>query len=150
MPLVATNLAARGAMDNFIATIKACRTVGIGGTFRIPEGFHTSALAPDYPIARWLNDQTVSKEKKLFIGALAIKTPYLEGLLGTPEANGFDEAEFQFDGSQADGLGVAYILDAVGISLSVLPPWHEALVKITHRTLNEVTGRRQRSRRETR
>ena len=139
-PLVATNLAAQGAMDNFIATIKACRTVGIGGTFRIPEGFHASALAPDYPIARWLNDQTVSKEKKLFIGALAIKTPYLGGLLGTSDANGFDEAEFQFDGSQADGLGVAYILDAVGISLSVSPPWHEPLVTITQLILNEVTG----------
>lgn len=127
-------------MDNFIATIRACRQVGIGAILRLPEGFHYCELAVNYPIARWLNDEDVNKEKKLFIGTLATKTPYFEDLLDTTEANGFDEAEFAFAGNPANGLGVAYILDAVGISLSQSPPWNDALVRIIYRTLNNVTG----------
>jgi hypothetical protein len=140
LPPYGSNLAAQEAMDTFIATIKACRQVGIGAILRLPEGFHYCELAVNYPIARWLNDGDVNKEKKLFIGTLATKIPYFEDLLGTAEANGFDEAEFVFDGNPANGLGVAYILDAVGISLSQSPPWNGALVRIIYRTLNNVTG----------
>jgi hypothetical protein len=124
-------------MDNFISTIKACRAQGIGTYLRIPVGFHVSELTTGYPIARWLNDQGVDREKRLFIGTLATKSPYFEDLLGTTAATGFDEAEFAFNATRADGLGVAYLLDAVGISLSTSPPWNATNLRIVHRTLND-------------
>ena len=140
LPPSATILGAHDAMDNFVSTIKACRTQGIGTYLRTPIGFHFSELATGYPIARWLNDQGVDREKRLFIGTLATKTPYLEDLLGTTEARGFDEAEFAFNAGRADGLGVSYLLDAVGISLSTSPPWNATNLRIIYRTLNEVSS----------
>ena len=137
LPPSATILGAQDAMDNFISTIKACRTQGIGTYLRTPAGFHVSELAAGYPIARWLNDQVIDREKRLFIGTLATKSPYFEDLLGTAEARGFDEAEFEFNATRADGLGVAYLLDAIGISLSTTPPWNATNLRIIYRTLND-------------
>jgi hypothetical protein len=107
---------------------------------RTPASFHVSELATGYPIARWLNDQGVDREKRLFIGTLATKSPYFEDLLGTTEAKGFDEAEFEFNATRADGLGVAYLLDAVGISLSTSAPWNATNLRIIYRTLNGESG----------
>jgi hypothetical protein len=137
LPPSPTILGARGVMDNFISTIKACRTHGIGTYLRTPMGFHASEIATGYPVARWLNDQGVDREKRLFIGTLATKAPYFEDLLGTTEARGFDEAEFAFNGVRADGLGVAYLLDAVGISASTSPLWNATSLRIIYRTLND-------------
>jgi hypothetical protein len=131
--------AAHTAMDNFIAVLKASRDASFGVTLRIPMEFWNLLLAANYPIAAWYQDQSVSREKRLFIGTLSTKSPFFEGLLNNHAADEFDRSEFLMDGAQSGGLGVAYLINGIGISLSTLAPWDRDYVRITFRTLNSLT-----------
>ncbi|MBF0429463.1 MAG: hypothetical protein HQL94_11120, partial [Magnetococcales bacterium] len=58
-----------------------------------------------YSFVNWLNDSDVTKESRLYLKSLVVRSPLLEGL------NEFQDqaagSEFFFDGQKAEGLGVA-------------------------------------------
>lgn len=139
-PRLADANAARQAMEKFLTTITASRKGGIADSLRIPENFFASFLADGYSIANWQYDQAVPKEKRQFLGILATKSPYLDGLLGDAVADRLDRSDFLFDNVQAMGLGVAYLLDAVCISISSAPPWNAASITIRFETIDETTA----------
>jgi len=132
--------AARQAMERFVATITASRKGGIAGSLRVPENFYASDLTGDYSIANWQFDKDVSREKRLFLGQLATKSPYLDGLLGSAVADRFDRSDFLFGSTRALGLGVAYLLDAAGISLSNAAPWNTTSITIQFATVEETSA----------
>jgi hypothetical protein len=139
-PRLADVATARQSMERFVETITATRRGGIANSLRIPESFFASSLADGYSIANWQHDQVVPKEKRLFLGLLATKSPYLDGLLGDAVADSFDRSDFLFDNMQAQGLGVAYLIDAVCISLSNAQHWNATSITIRFQTIDETTA----------
>lgn len=66
---------ARQWMSNFINTIKAVKAQGVKVYLRTKDNFHTTILAPDYPLRRWLNDREVDQVEQGFIRNLATGSP---------------------------------------------------------------------------
>ncbi len=83
--------------------------------------FHLTLLASDYTLRRWLNDIDVDKEERRFIRSLSTKAPFSEVAPDSDEVqlleNNRGSYEFRYQGKTALGLGVAYLLDIISVSL---------------------------------
>jgi len=126
-PPAPDTLIARIWVSDFIQTVKAIKAqAGKQAVLRTQYDFYTTLLAPDYPLQRWLNDSEVDREEQRFIKALVTKAPFSQDVLNTEvqaiETN-VGSCEFQYQGEQAIGLGVACILDIIPVSLTSQPCW---------------------------
>lgn len=120
-------LIARQWMSDFIQTVRAVKAqAGQQAVLRTQYGFHKSLLSPDYPVQRWLNDSEVDREEQRFIKTLITKAPFSQDVLNTEVQeleNRISSWEVLYQGEVAIGLGVAYILDIIPISLRSKPCW---------------------------
>lgn len=131
---------ARQWMSGFIKTIKAVKAQGLKVDLRTKEDFHTTILAPNYPLRRWLNDHEVDQVERSFVKVLATKTPFsteIKNLEIQEIENNVGSSEFWYQGEQAIGLGVAYMLDAIALSLLSEQCWDCSSLKIELRQLDE-------------
>lgn len=78
----ATNISmARQRMSDFIGTVRGVKAqCGRQATLRTHYDFHTTILASDYPLRRWLNDPEVDREEQRFIKTLVTKAPFSNDL----------------------------------------------------------------------
>ena len=134
-------LSARQLMSNLIETIKAVK--GIGGsqvTLRSQYDFLDIILADNYPLRQWLNDRDVDKIEKLFIKNLVRKSP-ISVELAKPEIQAIEDnigdIEFRYGGESAIGLGVAYLLNTLSISLLSDQPWDTPYIEIEMTRLDD-------------
>jgi hypothetical protein len=117
---------ARQWMFTFVQTVRAATSHRVSRVIRTQDGIFDIVLAPGYPLRRWLNDREVDLEARRYIKSLTTKAPFWDGL---PEL--YDrvlEHEFRYDGRQAPGLGVAYLLESLAISLLSEDCWSVALL----------------------
>lgn len=118
--------AARQWMSALIQTIRAATSQRVSRVLRTHSDVFDVMLAAEYPLRRWINDQEVDLEARRYVHSLAIKAPYWDGL---PEL--YDRvlaSEFRYDGQVAHGLGVAYLLESLAISLPSDKCWNVALL----------------------
>jgi len=139
-PASATVQQAIDKMSSFVDLVKDARLSGCGGLLRVPKNFRFEGLAPDYTVDHWLVDSRVDRDKRSYLGALALKLPYFDGIPGSPAADRFDHSEFLIDGERADGFGVSFLIDGIAISLFGEPPWSERFFSIIYRTIDEESG----------
>jgi hypothetical protein len=124
-------------MKNFIAVLILGKGQGYFKTFRTAEEFPTSLLTVDYNIARWRNDPEVERDHKVFLGNLATKSPWLKDRpLSDLETS--TRLQALVDGREGLGLGAAYSMDGIAISLQSDIRWRvsDVLVHIVELAAN--------------
>src|SRR3989338_5992833 len=67
---------ARDNMEQFVQTLRSGSQSGFNA-LRTKEDFLSIILAPVYPLAKWRNDDAVSKETKQFFKDIASRISYL-------------------------------------------------------------------------
>lgn len=109
---------AQQRMSELIKTIKAVKAQGVKVSLRTKEDFYTTILAPNYPLRRWLND--ADQVERIFIKTLATKAPFSNDIVNSDIQdieNNASLSEFRHQGEMAIGLGIAYVLETIAISL---------------------------------
>lgn len=129
---------ARQWMSELIATIRAVKKQSSQSiSLEMQYDFHATQIAPNYPLRRWRNDHEVDREERRFIKALTTKFPFSKELT-QPEIqdleNNQGNYEYRCQGESAIGLGVAYLLDLLPVSLLSEPCWDCSRLTV------EVTG----------
>jgi hypothetical protein len=129
---------AQQRMSELIKTIKAVKAQGVKVSLRTKEDFHTIILAPNYPLPHWLND--ADQVERLFIKTLATKAPFSTNIANSEIQeidNNVSLSEFLHQGEMAIGLGIAYLLNTIAISLLSQESWDCNRVKLEFRCLDE-------------
>ena len=131
---------ARYWISNFILTLKAIKKSSKSITLRTQYDFHSAQLALNYPIRRWLNDREVDREERRFLRNLATKSPFSEDIVDV-EIKDVQEntaiSEFYYEGVLAIGLGIAYLLDALSISILSESQWNCSRLNLDVLTIDE-------------
>jgi hypothetical protein len=128
---------AQERMSELIKTIKAVKAQGVNVSLRTKENFHTTLLAPKYPLRRWLND--ADQVERIFIKTLATKAPFstdIENSEIQDIENNASLSEFRHQGEMAIGLGIAYVLDTIAISLLSEKCWDCSRLHLEFRCLD--------------
>jgi hypothetical protein len=124
-------LTARQWMSELIQTVISATSQRISRVIRTKTDVFDMILADGYPLRRWLNDREVDLEERRYIGLLTTKTPFWNEL---PEL--YDrvlEHEFHYENRQALGLGVAYLLESLAVSLPSEGCWNATLLPLNAR-----------------
>jgi hypothetical protein len=126
---------ARSWMEAFIQTVNAATSHGVSRVIRTKSDIFDITLAVDYPLRRWLNDREVDRDMRRYIMVLTTKVPFWEDL---PDLHDNVLAhEFIFDGREAEGLGVAYLLESLAVSLPSEESWNSALLTLNAKWITE-------------
>lgn len=109
---------ARQRMEDFVKTLNSAVQNGVSNKFRANAEFFNSALAPEYSIGNWVVDSEVNLDTRLFLQLLQTQYPFLtkeeENLL----------AAYKLANQTAEGLGAAYLLESLAVSLNSAPIWN--------------------------
>lgn len=129
---------ARKWMSELIGTIRAVKKHSAQSvSLRTQYDFYLTSIAPDYPLRRWLNDKDVDEVERRFIKTLVTKSPFSNDVVN-PDIQELESNqsnyEYRCEGQQAIGLGVAYLLNALPVSLLSHECWD------CNRLTLEVTG----------
>ena len=126
---------ARSWMEAFIQAVNAATSHGVSRVIRTKSDIFDITLAVDYPLRRWLNDREVDREMQRYIKVLTTRAPFWEDL---PDLH--DRVlvrDFFFNGREAQGLGVAYLLGALAVSLPSKESWNSARLTLNVNWISE-------------
>jgi hypothetical protein len=129
---------ARQLMSDFINLIRAFKKQQIKAMLRTKDDFYTTMVARDYPIGQWFNE--ADSEERLFVKTLATKSPFssdIDSLDIKELETDSGSSEFRHQGKLALGLGVAYLLDSVAISLLSSNYWDNPYVNVDFKYFEE-------------
>lgn len=129
-PLATDTYAAQQRMSTLLQTIIAATRYGVKRVVRAHSKLEAEELAPGYPIARWLNDQHVDKELRRLFLTLTTKAPFLEDISQPDIEQKVSLSDASYAEKQAAGLGVAYWLEALAISLRSEARWDNSHLQI--------------------
>lgn len=108
---------ARDQMQLFLRVIAKATSHGFSRALRTHEDLSSTLLAQDYPIAKWRNDNDVDRDLRQSFKSLITKIP----LLSDAEDDSLEVKtklfEFYYQSTLAHGLGAAYLLNTLAISL---------------------------------
>lgn len=127
---------ARQRMSDLIRTMIAATRLGISRSLRTHQDLRSEQLAPDYLLVRWLNDHEVDLEARRYLKSLAFHAPYLVDVNNDAVKNTVDSSDFFHNGDCALGLGVAYCLDTLALSLRSDACWHSPHLNLRHTYLD--------------
>lgn len=113
---------ARKWMSELIQTLREATSTGVKRVLRTSEEINSLKLAPDYPIARWRNDDQVDKEEKRFFVTLTTKAPFWKDVAEDIKDQ-FDLSEVCYQQEKAEGLGFVLIIDGLAISFQSDCKW---------------------------
>lgn len=115
---------AREWMSMLIRTVISATSHNVSRTIRTESGIFDITLAENYPLRRWLNDHQVDRAERRYIKSLTTKFPFWDDSSELYEQ--ILSSEFRHDNQLAKGLGVAYLLEALAISLRSKDCWDSA------------------------
>jgi hypothetical protein len=110
-------------------TVGATRR-GVKGVLRTYSNFNIEELAPNYPVVKWLNDAQVDRESRRFFLTIATKSPFLVDITDKSVLENFGLSDYFFGEKHAIGLGIAFLLDALSVSLRSDPCWFESHLQL--------------------
>jgi hypothetical protein len=122
--------AARQMMSDFIETIIAATTSKVKRIIRTHSSLDSEELAPGYPVARWRNDNEVDRDLRRFFTALVTKSPFLNDVFDLDILNSANLSDFFYGEDRALGLGVAFLLDGLAVSLNSETRWYESHLQL--------------------
>jgi hypothetical protein len=131
---------AKQAMAKLIETMRAAHRLGVQRELRCHEDLYRSRLANDYSVTDWLSDGSVDQVAREFFRTVATASPFLRGLEGSEADEQFGASEFTFRGEPAIGLGVAFILGGLSVSLLLDPVWDRSFVAVDMLVLDAERG----------
>lgn len=132
---------ARQLMSELITTIKAVKERKIKVSLRTKDNFYAAMLSPVYSIRQWLND--ADEVERLFVKTLATKAPFsidIDDLKIKELEMGAGLSEFRYEDKLAIGLGVAYLLDTIAISLRSSNCWDTSYLTVNFQHIDEIDG----------
>ncbi len=127
---------ARELMSQLISTLSIAVRLGIK-TLRTQSNIYSFLLATNYPLARWLNDSRVDQEERDFLLTLQTQTPLLSEIVESEIQQRVDISEFKYQEEVTTELGIAYLLDALAVSLNSNPKWNYSSLELEVTRLNE-------------
>lgn len=128
---------ARQRMSDLMQTVVVATTHGVKRTLRTHSNLDSEELAPGYPIARWRNDSSVDRDLQRFFRTLVTKSPFLEDVADPGILQSVGLSDFFHGEDSAIGLGMAYWLEALAISLRSEPRWYDSHLQIRIVQLDE-------------
>jgi hypothetical protein len=131
---------ARQQMSEILRTMRMAIKSGVNRVLRTHENFYAELLAPGYSIANWRNDANVDREERRYFSSLATKAPYWRDLQDLETKNAYEVSEFRHHGVQADGLGFAYLLEALAVSLCSGDQWDVSRLELEASFLEDDTS----------
>lgn len=134
-PLAPDEHTARQRMSLLIRTLLAAHTLGIRGEWRLPGNFHATQLAPGYFVDKWKFDKQADRDERQYFLRKATKIPFLEDCPDV--ANLLRGYEFRIGDDIAEGCGVAYLLDALAVSLQSENRWTTEFLSLAVLQLTE-------------
>ena len=129
---------AREWMSTFIQTVIEATSHHVSRAIRTESRIFDIYLAENYPLSRWLNDPEVDRAEKRYIRSLTTKYPFWDELPELYEK--VLSSEFQHNGRIANGLGVAYLLEALAVSLPSEDGWDSAQLSLQATWITEEEG----------
>ncbi len=120
---------ARKWMSDFINTLRLINENAKSTTPYTHYEFYNTVLAPNYSLSNWLYDREIDRDDQRLILTLT-NQPFTE------EVN-IDNYEFSYEGESVIGLGVAYLLDALLISILSEPKWDCTYLSLKIRRIDE-------------
>jgi len=129
----------RARMETLLKTVRAAVQMGAHRVLRMQEDIHGMELSPGYTVAKWRNDSDIDKEMQRYFKSLTTKVPMLTDKDGNDLRERYEISEFSFKelgGVIAQGLGVAFMLDMLAISLDSSPCWNSSFLRLDVRYLN--------------
>ena len=124
-------------MSNLLSTIQAAIEHGVNRVLRTHRDFHAIMLAPDYPLARWRNDLNVDKEKRRYFNYRITQYPFIVDLHNSEIKENFLLYEFSHEGDEAEGLGYAYLLEALAVSVRSEERWESSILELEAKQLDD-------------
>ncbi len=127
---------ARRWMLDFIETAREATELGVKPVIRTSENFYATVLAPGYSLSDWLIDNYVDRDDQRFI-LISAKVPFNADLQDNEIEDKQLLSEFFHVGEPAQGLGFAYLIDALAVSLLSEPRWNCSRLELEVRQLDE-------------
>ncbi|HBB31994.1 MAG TPA: hypothetical protein DDZ80_09235 [Cyanobacteria bacterium UBA8803] len=121
---------ARQLMSELIRTVRQATVSGVKRVLRTSDDINTIELAPDYPVARWRNDNGVNREERSFFRTLTTKAPFWTDIAEAIK-NNFDLSDVIHQGEEARGLCFALVSDALPVSLNSEARWNHSRLELT-------------------
>jgi len=123
---IANNIpTARQRMSDLILTTVVATKHGVKSVMRTYSNLDTEELAPGYPVARWRNDGKVDIEMQRFYRTLVTKSPFLKDITNPDILDSVGLSDCFCGEDRAIGLGVAFWLEALAVSLRSEPRWYD-------------------------
>ncbi len=135
-PLADDVQTARQRMLELISTMSAATKSGVSRVLRTHRDLNAEELASGYPTVRWRNDHEVDRDVRRFFTSLATKAPYLADIGDATISDKLGNSDFLYDENGATGLGMAYLLDNLALSIRSASCWHPGHLEITYRHLD--------------
>lgn len=123
---------ARERMVQLVGTMQAATKQGVKKILRTREDLNIHLLAENYPLVRWRNDAEVDRDTQRFFKNVATRYPYLSDVSDPNIINQVENSLFSYEENEAIGLGAAYLLDNLAISLPSHDCWNCHKVVLTY------------------
>ena len=126
-------------MDDLVGTMIAATRAGVARVLRTESDIHYAQLAPGYPIAKWLNDpdDEVDRDARRYFLTLATKAPLLQDVVAEDVHDKTLTFDFFQREDRADGFGIAFLLEALPLSLRSDQRWEADYVEIQVQHLDD-------------
>ena len=123
-------------MSTFVRTLAELASINPSRILRTLEEFSYQELAPNYWFVHWRNDRQVNRDERELFRLYTTKSPLLNDVLEqiVQRERG---CEAKFEGIEAKGLLVAFLLDSLSVSLPSDPAWQTARLSVSILELDE-------------
>lgn len=128
---------ARQRMTLLIGMLQAAVRCGVRRQLRTCSEPAHVLLANDYPIWRWQSDEAVEREERTWFRSVATQCPLQAGLDGQAVNDQILRCEHRCNGATASGLGMAHLLEGLGVSFHCDPYWRYPRITVEQTLIND-------------
>ncbi|MGH2493200.1 MAG: hypothetical protein ACRDIV_00680 [Ktedonobacteraceae bacterium] len=130
LPLARDVYAARKRMAEFVQTVNMATKYGVKAMLRTSTDFNREELAQGYLVVKWVNDPGVERELRQLYLKIATNAPFLIDVNDSGIQESFGLSDFFWGEEQAIGLGAAFLLDALALSLRSDSCWFDSHLQL--------------------
>lgn len=136
-PVTTDKYKARELMSTFIETLSTAVSSGVT-VLRTQIDIYSILLSPSYPIANWVNDNEIDEVESTFLLTLETERPLLSNLADPEITNQIGLFECLHNGREANGLGIAYLLESLPVSFNSDRRWDCHILALDIRQIDDL------------
>lgn len=127
---------ARKWMSELIQTLRQATSSGVKKILRTSNEINSLEIAPKYPISKWRNDDSTSREEKQFFRTLTTKAPFWTD--ASPDIQDqFELSDVFCQEKSAKGLGFVLVIDGLAVSFQSHSKWNCSCLELQVSKLDE-------------